>query len=148
MTRDKLIFPLTITRILSHFSVLFPIFDHFHVMCAIDATIIKWSEAGSAAPPTPSAPSTSTPSSSTRDVTLDAIMVQLQGKDARLDTLTTEMYQVSTRVGRIARQQARLGGFVESSSPPPEASEDNDDSDDDDDDEDGDSSSSADEMST
>ena len=69
--------------------------------------------------------------------------------DARLDTLTTELYQVNTRVSRITRRQARLGGFVESPSPPPEASEDNDDSDDDDDDEDGDtSSSSANEMST
>ena len=74
--------------------------------------------------------------------------------DARLDTLTIELYQVNIHVGRIARQQARLGGFVESSSPPleafkdDEASEDDDDSDDDDDDEDGDSSSSADEMST
>ena len=68
--------------------------------------------------------------------------------DARLDTLTTEMYQVSTRVGRIARQQARLGGFVESSSPPLEASEDDDNSDNNDDDKDRDaSSSSADEMS-
>ena len=72
--------------------------------------------------------------------------------DARLDTLSTELYQVNTRVGHIARWQARLGGFVESSSPPPEAfetSEDDDDSDDDDDDEDGDASSfSIDEMST
>ena len=69
--------------------------------------------------------------------------------DARLDTLTTEMYQVNTHVCRIARRQAHLGSFVESSSPPPTASEDDDDSDDDDDDEDGDaSSSSANEMST
>ena len=50
---------------------------------------------------------------------------------------------MNTHVGRIARQQACLGGFVESPSPPPKASED------DDDDEDGDaSSSSADKMST
>ena len=65
--------------------------------------------------------------------------------DARLDTLTTKMYQVNTRVGRIARRQARLGGFMESPSPPPKASkasEDDDDSDDDDDDEDGDAGSS------
>ena len=69
--------------------------------------------------------------------------------DARLDTLTIELYQVNIHVGRIARRQAHLGGFVESPSPPPEASEDDDDSDDDDDDEDGDtSSSSADKMST
>ena len=72
--------------------------------------------------------------------------------DARLDTLTTKMYQVNTRVSSIARWQARLGGFVESPSPPLEAFEDNkafDDDDDFDDDEDGDaSSSSADKMST
>ena len=63
--------------------------------------------------------------------------------DARLDTLTTELYQVNTRVSRIARRQARLGGFVESPSPPPEASEDDDDSDYDDDDEDRNASSSS-----
>ena len=75
--------------------------------------------------------------------------------DARLDTLTTEMYQVNTRVGRIARRQACLGGFVKSPSSPPEAFEDDETSKDDDyfdndnDDEDGNaSSSSADEMST
>jgi len=75
--------------------------------------------------------------------------------DACLDTLTTEMYQVNTRVGRIARRQAHLGGFVESPSPPLEASKDDeaseadDDSDDDDDDEDRNaSSSSANRMST
>ena len=76
-------------------------------------------------------------------------MAQLQCMDAHLDTLTTEMYQVNTHVGRIAKRQARLGGFVKSPSPPLEASEDDDDSDDDDDDEDGDASSSNDdEMST
>ena len=66
--------------------------------------------------------------------------------DARHDTLSTELYQVNTRVGRIAKRQARLGGFVESPSPPPEAPkafEDDDDSDDDDDGEDGDASSSS-----
>ena len=72
--------------------------------------------------------------------------------DARLDTLSTELYQVNTRVGRIARRQAHLGGFVESPSPPPEASEtfeDDDDSNDDDDDEDGDViSSGSNKMST
>ena len=63
--------------------------------------------------------------------------------DACLDTLSIELYPVNTRVGHIARWQARLGGFVESPSPPPEVSED------DDDDEDGDASfSGTDEMST
>ena len=44
-TQDNLIFPSAISRILCHFSVPFPISDHFHVMCAIDATTVKWSEA-------------------------------------------------------------------------------------------------------
>ena len=72
--------------------------------------------------------------------------------DACLNTLSDELCQVNTRVGRIAKWQARLGGFVESPSPPPKASkasEDDDDFDDNNDDEDGDASSSkADEMST
>ena len=73
-------------------------------------------------------------------------MAQLQCMDARLDTLSTELSQVNTRVGRIARRQARFGGFVVSPSPPPEAPEA---SEDDDDGEDRDvSSSSSDEMST
>ena len=46
--------------------------------------------------------------------------------DARLDTLSDELCQVNTYVNRIARRQARLGGFVESPSPSPEASEDED----------------------
>ena len=36
-TCDKLIFPSVITRILRHFFVPFPVSNHFHVMCAIDA---------------------------------------------------------------------------------------------------------------
>ena len=100
-----------------------------------------------AAPPTPSAPSTSAPFSSAGGVTLDVIIVQLQRMDACLDTLTTELYQVNTRVGHITRRQAHLGGFVESPSSSPKASKDNDDSDDDDD-KDGDAtSSSVDEIS-
>ena len=79
-------------------------------------------------------------------------MAQLQHMDAHLDTLFTKLYQVNTHVGHIARQQARLGGFVESPSPPPEASEtseDDDNSDNNDDEEDGDASSpNNDEIST
>ena len=45
MTYDKLIFLSAITRILRHFSVPFPVFDHFHVMCAVDVAIVKWSKA-------------------------------------------------------------------------------------------------------
>ena len=83
-------------------------------------------------------------------------MAQLQCMDARFNTLSTELYQVSVRVGRIARRQATMGRFAleaTPSPPPPVAfdSEDetDDDSDDDDasDDDDGDASS-IDEMST
>ena len=52
-------------------------------------------------------------------------MAQLQRMDARLDTLN-ELCQVNTRVSRITRRQAHLGGFVESPSPSPEASVDED----------------------
>ena len=53
-------------------------------------------------PPASSAPSTSTPFSSTGGVTLDVIMVQLQHMDAHLETLSDELYQVNTRVNYIA----------------------------------------------
>ena len=118
----------------------------------IDTGTVKHSEAqfhsrwsGLTATPTPSVPSTSAPSTLAGGMSLDAIMAQLQRMDAHLNTLSTELYQVNTRVGRIARRQARLGGFVESPFPHSEASEDDDDSDDndDDDDEDGDASSSS-----
>ena len=72
--------------------------------------------------------------------------------DARLDTLNDELCQVNTYVGRIARRQAHLGGFVESSSPSPEATKDEDDDgnfdDDDDDDKDEDASSPSDDEMT
>ena len=78
--------------------------------------------------------------------------MQLQRMDACLDTLSDELCQLNTRVGRIAREQARLGGFVESPSPSPEASANKDDDgdfDDDDDDENENANSpSDDEMST
>ena len=76
--------------------------------------------------------------------------------DARLNTLSIELYQVNVHVGRIARRQATMGGFALEATPlppPPVASdfedEDDDNSDDDDasDDDDGDASST-DEMST
>ena len=44
-SRDKLIFPSTITRILHHFFVPSPSSDHFTVMCAINYTTVKRSEA-------------------------------------------------------------------------------------------------------
>ena len=63
-------------------------------------------------------------------------MAQLERMDAHLDTLNTELYQVNTRVSRIAQWQARIGGFTASPSPSLslEASEDKDDDDDEDED--------------
>ena len=43
----------------------------------------------------------------------------MQRMDARLDTLSMELYQVNVRVGRIARQQASMGGLASEASPPP-----------------------------
>ena len=85
-------------------------------------------------------------------------MTQLQRMDARLDTLSTELYQVNVRVGRIARRQATIGGFALQPTPSPpypvasdsDAEDDDDDDDGDDDDasdDDGDASSTN-EMST
>ena len=79
--------------------------------------------------------------------------------DARLNTLSTELYQVNVRVSRIAQRKETMGGFAPEASPPPpppvasESEDDDDDSDDDDasndasNDNDGDASST-DEMST
>ena len=88
-------------------------------------------------------------------------MVQLQRMDARLDTLSTELYQVNVRVGRIARRQATMGSFAPEPTPTPphlvasdSNAEDDDDNDDDDDGDDDDAlddngnASSTDEMST
>ena len=79
-------------------------------------------------------------------------MAQLQRMDARLDTLSTELYQVNVYVGRIARRQVVISGFAPKASPPPplvasnsEVEDDDDDASDDDDDGD---ASSIDEMST
>ena len=83
-------------------------------------------------------------------------MTQFQRMNARLDTLSTELYQVNVRVGHIALRQAIMGGFAFEASPPPPTvasdfeDKDDDDGDDDDasdDDDDGDASS-IDEMST
>ena len=82
-------------------------------------------------------------------------MAQLQRMDACLDTLSTEMYQMNVRVGRIARRQASMGGFAPEATPSPPSFDsdfdfDADDGDDDDaskDDDDGDASSTN-EMST
>ena len=84
-------------------------------------------------------------------------MAQLQCMDARLDTLSMELYQVNVRVGRIAQRQATIGNFAPEPTPSPphpvasnsDAKDDDDDDGDDDDasDDDGDASST-DKMST
>ena len=112
---DKLIFPSAIMRILRHFSVPFPLFGHFSIMCAIDYATVKHSQAqfqswqtDSAAPSSRYAPSRSTPfasaPSSSGDASLGDILAQLQRMDAHLDTFSTELFQVNIRVGRIARR--------------------------------------------
>ena len=167
-TCDKLIFPSAITRILCHFSFPFPSSNHFIVMCAIDYASVKRSESqlrlrqsdlvasSFRSASSCSAPSTLAPPSSSSDVSLGDIMAQLQCMDARLDTLSTELYQVNVRVGCIAQRQTSMGGFASKATPSPPSpvastseDEDDDDGDDDDtsDDDDGDASS-ADEKST
>ena len=75
-------------------------------------------------------------------------MAQLQRMDARLDTFSTELYQVNVRVDCIARRQASMGHFALEATPsPPSPMAYDSEDDDDDDDADGDASSS-DEMST
>ena len=113
-SRDKLIFPSAITRILCHFFVLFPVSDPFTFMCAIDTATVKRSEAQfrsrqqDSTPPSRPTPShstlpISTPSSSSSDVSLGDIMAQFQRMDTHLDILSPELYQVNVYVGRIAR---------------------------------------------
>ena len=85
-------------------------------------------------------------------------MAQLQHMDARLDTLSTELYQVNVRVGHIAWRQASMGGFAPKATPSPPSPVASDSEDDDDDDDDGDDddasndadgdASSSDEMTT
>ena len=159
VTRDKLIFPSTITRILRHFSIHIPDSPYYTTMGTIDAGSVqrneaqlqpKWPPLESINPAVSAIPSTSTPFSLTSDVTLEAIMAQFQRMDARLDTLTNELCQVNTCVSCIARRQARLGGFAASPSPSPKAlaDEDSDDDGDGDGDDDDTSSSSDDEITT
>ena len=82
-------------------------------------------------------------------------MAQLQRMDARLDTFSTELYQVNVCVGRIARRQAAMGGFAPEPTPSPphlvasdSDAEDDDDGDDNDTSDDDGDASSTDEMST
>ena len=83
---------------------------------------------------------------------LGDVLAQLQRMDARLDTLSTELYQVNVCVGRIVQWQVTMGGFAPEPTPsPPYPVASNSDAEDDDDDDvsddDGDASST-DEMST
>ena len=160
-TYDKLILPSAIMHILSHFSIAILNSPYFTTMGAISTGSVWWSEALLRL----QRPRTETddpalyvvPSSLAAGVTLEAIMAQLQCMDAHLDTLTNKVCQITTRVSCIARQQARLGGFVVSPSYSLEASideddydgdnEDDDDGDDKDEDEDA-SSSNDDDMMT
>ena len=82
-TRVKLIFPSAISRLHCHFSVSYPESPYFSYMCAIDAATMKRSlaqlrsrqpQTQTVAPPVSTAPSTSAPSSSAGEVTLEAIM--------------------------------------------------------------------------
>ena len=83
-------------------------------------------------------------------------MTQLQRMDARLDTLSTGLYQVNIHVDRIAQRQAVMGGFTPEGFPPPplvasDSEVENDDDGDDDDASDNDDdrdASSTNEMST
>ena len=65
-------------------------------------------------------------------------MAQLQRMDARLDTLSIELYQVNICVGCIAKRQTIMGGFALEASPlpPPLVASDSEDEDDDDGDDD------------
>ena len=59
--------------------------------------------------------------------------------DARLDALSTELYQVNVCVGRIARRQAAIGSFAPKPTPsPPHSIASDSDAEDGDDDDDGD----------
>ena len=117
-TRDKLIFPSFITRIIRHSSNSYHESPHFTVMCAISAVTVRWSEAQlrlkqpwikTVTPPAPSAPSSSSSSSSfsssslSGGVTLEVVMAQLEPMNAHLNTLTSELYKVNTCVSRIAQ---------------------------------------------
>ena len=111
-TRDKLIFPLVITRILCHFSISIPDSPYYTVISAINATYVRGSEAQlqlkqprteTIDPSASTIPSTFAYSSSGGSVTFEAIMAQLQRMDACLDTFSDELCQVNTRVGRIVK---------------------------------------------
>ena len=73
-------------------------------------------------------------------------MAQLQRMDARLDTFSTELYQVNVRFGPIARRQASMGGFAPKATPSPPSPVASDFEDDNDDDGDGDDDDASDDA--
>ena len=86
VTRDKLIFPYAIMRILRHESVCYLKSPHFSIVGAINGASVrqseaplplKWPQTEMTTPPASFAPSTSTLSSSVGGVTLKAVMAQL-----------------------------------------------------------------------
>ena len=120
-TRDKFIFPSTITRILTHMHITIPHSPLFHVMGAISKESI-WRSASQLATKWPCMETTnatsslSAPSSSSgADVSLADIMKQLQ--HIHLDHLFDEICQMNTRIGCITCHQSRFGSFAPSSSP-------------------------------
>ena len=158
-TRDKAYFsfgyhaaPSPFFHLLSRVYTLFRYMCHKRCYRTTESGLALQLQIETATPPASFAPSTSAPSSLAGGVTLKAVMAQLQRMDACLNTLSDELCQVNTPVSRIARWQARHGGFVESPSPSLEAFKDEDDdgdSDYNDDDEDEDANSPIDdEMST
>ena len=99
-TRDKLIFPSTITRIIRHAFVSYLESAHFTIMGVISYTSVRQSEAQlrpkwpwtkTATPLASFTPFTSAPSSSAGGVTLKPIMAQLEHMDACLGTFSDEL---------------------------------------------------------
>ena len=143
-THDKLIFPSSITRILTHLHVSIPSTPFFLIMGAIsqesmwrstaqlvakakqphwESTSTQQEEATFRATENAAfasrSSSLSAPSSSSRvEASLAAILDQLQHMRADfgscLDHLFDEMCQMNTRIGSIAYRQSCLGGFVPS----------------------------------
>ena len=109
VTRNKLIFPSAIMQIIFFFS--FSDSPFFTIMGAISTASVQLSEAQfqpkrprteTTTPLALSIPSTFVSSSSSGGMMLEAIMAHVECMDARLDTLTTKLYQVNTRASHIA----------------------------------------------
>ena len=114
-TRDKLIFPSTITQILCHFSVSYLESTHFSIMCAINTATVRRSEAQlrskrpqteTATPLASSAPSTFAPSSSVGRVTLEAITWHNSSLSvSRRASMRTSYAMMASRVTPLAEDE-------------------------------------------